>query len=220
MSSSPYDIARAARRPQSGPVINPPKKPLAVVWKDIVGRSFSIFEFDEYCRGLEWTTWRPSFVVLHNTGSPTLASRPNGLLASHIENLENYYRNTQKWSAGPHLFVDDKQIWVFTPLTVPGVHSPSYNSTAIGLEMLGDFETEAFNSGRGLDVRCNAVAALATLSITCGIDPCLMLLHREDPKTDHACPGANVVKSEMIDYVVEEIAARCPGDHVAPVSSE
>ncbi len=216
MASSPYDLSRSARRPLSPPAVETPKKPPAPVWKGIVGKSFTVDGFHEYCSGLAWTTWRPSFVVLHNTGVPTLANRPDGLTASHIQNLVTYYRDTQKWSAGPHLFVDDQQIWVFTPLTVPGVHSPSYNNTAIGLEMLGDFDTEAFDSGRGLQVRCNAVAAMATLSMTSGLDPFEMLLHREDPKTTHACPGTNVVKGDVINLVIEEIIARNPGDHIMP----
>src|SRR5262245_39930043 len=158
-------------------------------WKGIVGESFSPEEFDRYCHTLQWTAWRPSFIALHNTASPSLAQRPNGLTKQHIKNLEAYYRDEKGWKAGPHLFVDDKQIWVFTPLTVSGVHSPSWNKLALGVEMLGDYDSEAFDSGRGLKVRKHAVAALATLSAVLGIDPASMKLHREDPATTHACPG-------------------------------
>ena len=132
-------------------------------WKGIVGEAFSAKDFDAYCHTLQWTAWRPSFIALHNTASPSLAQRPNGLTKQHIKNLEAFYRDKQGWKAGPHLFVDDRQIWVFTPLTVSGVHSPSWNKIALGIEMLGNFETEAFDSGRGLKVRKNAVAAMATL---------------------------------------------------------
>ena len=108
-------------------------------WKPIVGLSFSPADFDRYCHSLTWNAWRPSFIVLHNTGSPTLAQRPEGFTKVHIDNLVGYYRDTQKWSAGPHLFIDDKQIWVFTPLTMSGVHSPSWNKVSLGIEMLGDY---------------------------------------------------------------------------------
>jgi len=37
-------------------------------WKGIVGLSFSAEEFDAYCHTLQWLAWRPSFIVLHNTG--------------------------------------------------------------------------------------------------------------------------------------------------------
>lgn len=187
-------------------------------WKGIVGESFSAKDFDAYCQTLQWTAWRPSFITLHNTASPTLAQRPNGLTLQHIKNLEAFYRDEQHWSAGPHLFVDDKQIWVFTPLTVSGVHSPSWNQTAFGLEMLGSYDTEAFDSGRGLKVRKNAVAAMATLSAILGFDPEGMKLHREDPRTTHACPGKKVKKLEVIQEVQDLMASRHAGEHLMPVA--
>ena len=140
-------------------------------WKGIIGTSFSSEEFDTYCHTLQWTAWRPSFIVVHNTGSPSLAQRPKGITKQHISNFEAYYRDQQKWKAGPHLFIDDKQIWVFTPLTVSGTHSPSWNKVALGIEMLGDFEKESFSEGRGLKVRENTIAALTTLCAILGFDP-------------------------------------------------
>jgi hypothetical protein len=76
---------------------------------------------------------------------------------------------------------------VFTPLNLSGVHSPSWNKVALGVEMLGDYQTEAFDSGRGRAVHDNAVAAIATLSAVLAIDPETMRLHREDPETTHKC---------------------------------
>jgi hypothetical protein len=186
-----------------------------VAWKGIVDRSFGVEGFDAYCRSLQWPNWRPSFVVLHNTFNPTLAMRPNGLTQQNIMNSQSYYRDHRHWSAGPHLFVDDRQIWVFTPLTVPGVHSPSWNGVSLGVEMLGDYQKEAFDGGRGLDVRRNAVAAIAILSEVLALDPDGMRLHREDPKTTHKeCPGDNVSKPEFIADVKAYVAANSEGEHV------
>ena len=182
-------------------------------WKGIVGRAFSPAEFDSYCHELQWTAWRPSFSVVHNTAVPSLAQRPKGLTQKHIANLEVFYRDEQKWKAGPHLFVDDLQIWVFTPLTLSGTHSPSFNKVALGIEMLGDFEKEAFDAGRGLSVRRHTVAALATLCAVLGIDPNTTKIHREDPETTHACPGKNVRKLELIQEVQTLLRERHPGDH-------
>jgi len=187
---------------------------MTVPWKGIVDRSFDVPGFDAYCRSLQWTTWRPSFVVLHNTGVPDLAERPLGLTQQSIMSLQSYYRDTQHWSAGPHLFVDDHQIWAFTPLTTPGVHAPSWNSVSLGVEMLGDFQDEAFNAGRGLDVQKNAVAAIAILTEILGFDPDGMKLHREDPLTTHKdCPGDNVSKPAFIAEVKAYIAGQNEGDH-------
>lgn len=182
-------------------------------WVEIVDRNFTPDEFDAYCHTLQWTAWRPSFVVLHNTAVPSLAQRPNGLTEKHIQGLVSYYRDDQHWHAGPHLFIDDLQIWVFTPLTVPGVHSPSWNRRTLGVEMLGDYEVEAFTSDRGAMVRENAIAALATLHEILGIDVNTMKLHREDPETTHACPGKNVRKLEVIQAVQDLIMGRHGGEH-------
>jgi hypothetical protein len=182
-------------------------------WKGIVATAFLPDEFDNYCHQLQWTAWRPSFIVLHNTAIPSLAQRPNGFSLHHIKALEAFYRDAQKWSAGPHLFIDDKKIWVFTPLTVSGVHSPSWNKLAIGVEMLGDYLKESFDSGRGFKVRNNAIAAISTLSAVLGLDPQSMRLHREDPLTTHACPGAAVRKLEIIQEVQDLLITRHAGEH-------
>lgn len=182
-------------------------------WKPIVGLSFNAVQFDSYCHSLQWVAWRPSFIALHNTASPSLAQRPVGFTQQHIKNLVSFYRDEKGWSAGPHLFIDDKQIWVFTPLTVSGVHSPSWNKLAMGIEMLGNYETESFKTGRGLAVRKNTVAAIATLSAVLGLDPTTMKLHKEDPATTHKCPGKNVIKSEVIAEVQRLIVTRHGGGH-------
>jgi len=189
-----------------------------MAWKGIVGNSYAPDEFDRYCHELQWNAWRPSFIALHNTGIPSLSQRANGFTKQHIKNLESYYRDQQKWSAGPHLFIDDKQIWVFTPLTVSGTHSPSWNKTALGIEMLGDYDKDSFDGGRGLNVRNNTIAALATLSAILGLEPQKMRLHREDPLTTHACPGKNVRKLEVIQQVQDLLVARHAGEHpIKPV---
>lgn len=187
-------------------------------WKGIIAQSFLPAEFDDYCHHLQWTAWRPSFIVLHNTAIPSLAQRPNGLSLQNIKDLEVFYRDKQKWSAGPHLFIDDKKIWVFTPLTLSGVHSPSWNKLALGIEMLGDYSKESFSAGRGLKVRNNAVAAISTLSAVLGLVPQDMKIHREDPLTTHACPGANVRKLEVIQEVMDMLTVRHAGEHpIKPV---
>lgn len=186
-----------------------------MAWKGVVGKPFNPEEFDTYLHGLKWQKWRPSFIVLHNTAIPSLVQRPEGLTAQHIANLEAFYRDQQKWSAGPHLFIDDKQIWIFTPLTVSGTHSPSWNKLALGIEMLGDYSKEAFNSGRGLAVRNNTVAAIASLSAVLGIDPETLRLHKEDKATTHNCPGKNVIKTEVIKEVKALMQTRHSGDHIS-----
>ena len=79
--------------------------------------------------------------------------------------------------------------------------------------MLGDFATEAFAADRGLKVHDNAISAVATLSAVLGLYPDTMRLHKEDPATDHDCPGKNVDKAKFIADVKGLMAERHSGDH-------
>ena len=180
---------------------------------DIVASYFSPGEFADYVASLDLPScgWTGEFVVLHNTGSPTLAERPDGLTAQHIENLRSYYTGLG-WHAGPHCFVDQNGIWVFSPLTEPGVHSPSWNSISYGVEQLGDYDTEAYDPGHGALVKANAIACVAVISHAAGIDSATMRLHKEDPETTHHdCPGAHCAdevghfKQAVHDYIVEHL---------------
>ena len=178
-------------------------------WKGIIGRSFTPAAFPGYVASISFPVWRPQFVVLHNTASPKLSEWHSVTGDTRMRNLENFYKNVQKWSAGPHLFVADDLIWVFTPLNVSGVHSPSWNAISWGVEMVGDFSVEPFTGA----IRNNALTALSALHAALGLDPHTLRLHKEDPKTTHICPGKNVVKSEIIQGVHDGMAALTPGEH-------
>lgn len=178
-------------------------------WKGIVGKGFSADDFDDYVGDIDFGAWRPSFVVLHNTAAPTFAQWHSVPGEQRMQNLQTFYRDTQGWSGGPHLFVADDLIWVFTPLTVPGVHSPSWNNLSWGVELVGDYATEKMLP----EVRNNAISALTTLHGVLGLDPSTLRLHKEDPKTSHLCPGNNISKSDFISQVTAGLEQMEPGEH-------
>lgn len=168
----------------------------------IVARKFTLNEFDDYCAGAVKRQDWVRRIVLHNTAVPSLSQRPRGILTPrHIDGLHAYYQDDKKWSGGPHLFVDAEGVWVFNPLDRHGVHSPTYNSSSWGVEMLGDYETESFTSGLGADVAENArraCAALARLQGWADLKDDRLILHKEDPQTTHNCPGKNVDKATFV----------------------
>jgi len=169
--------------------------------------------------------WRPSFVVVHNTSAPSAAlyrqwqARKEWTGEQWMRNLESYYRGLG-WSAGPHLFVAVDKIWVFSPLSGPGTHSPAWNSRTWGVETVGEFESEPFTG----DVRDNLISALATLHLFAGLNPSDyskgsrgIHFHKEDPKTTHkSCPGRNMVKADLVRAVESEMQARNGGGHSHP----
>ena len=179
-------------------------------WKGIVGKGFSAAAFRTYLTTVEFSSWRPQFVVVHNTFVPTLADWHSVPGRRRMLGLQSYYRDQMHWSAGPHLFVADDRIWVFTPLNTSGIHSPSWNAISWGVELAGDYSTEPFSAA----VRDNAVSALAGLHKLVGLDPHGLRLHREDPETTHKnCPGKNVIKADLIQWISEKMAAEDPGEH-------
>jgi hypothetical protein len=160
-----------------------------------------------YLDTLDLTTWKPEFVVLHNTGAPTLSQRPQGFLPQHMVNLAEYYSGLG-WHAGPHFFCDQNGIWAFSRADRPGVHSPSWNEISWGVEMLGDYDQDNFETGPGAAVAANAVYLIAALSQRAGLDSHTMRLHKADPLTTHKdCPGSAVNKQAFVQRVHDLISS-------------
>lgn len=164
----------------------------------IIGKPVNVVDYLKSNSGK--MMWTPKFIVLHNTAEPTLAQRPKGFTGQQMINLQGYYSG-MGWQGGPHFFVDQDEVWAFNPITKKGTHSPSYNSVAIGVEMLGDYNIESFSSGDGLKVKNMTMDLLAKLCDHFNFNPSTIKLHKEDPKTTHDCPGKNVIKTDVINCV-------------------
>jgi len=95
-----------------------------------VGKRVTIAELKAYLATLNFTSFKPQFVVVHHTASPNLSQRPNGFTDQHLINLKYYYEHVMNWNGAPHFFVDDKGIILFQALNKPGVHAKSYNANA------------------------------------------------------------------------------------------
>lgn len=168
-----------------------------------VGRVWTATSFADYLKQLPPPSWCKA-ICIHHTAFPDLAMRPKGLMIQHIENMRYGYINERKWSAGPHFFTDEDQIFGMTPPTEKGVHAVSFNSVAIGIEMLGDFDSaDDPKSGRGAEVIKTTVAATKTLLNWLNLPATknTILFHRDDHKTTKTCPGKKVDKDWFIDLV-------------------
>lgn len=182
--------------------------PPSAKWRGTLGVRLDKSSFGDYVAAIKPTDMKfvPNKIILHNTAAPDqkqwLASP---IYPNRMNGLTGWYRDKQSppWKAGPHMFCDDKGMWLFTPLWEQGTHSPSFNSSSWGIEMVGDYDKEPFDAGFGAQVRDNAVFAMAVLlkhlGKPCG--PAVIRLHKEDPKTTHACPGKNVHKDDILARV-------------------
>lgn len=177
------------------------------MWTPIVNQAepvgMTVPQLADFVAQMQFTSWRPSGMVLHNTAAPTLAQWHSVPGTERITNLVSYFRDQRCWSAGPHAFVADDLIWPFTPFNRPGVHSPSWNGTKLGIEMVGDFSVENADQGPGLKVMQNTVALFGILHARLGLDPDTIKFHKEDPQTTHNCPGAHILKPQFIALVKE-----------------
>lgn len=197
-------------------------------WTPIVGRFIATeAELSSYIKSLPPIPWA-KLVTWHNTQAPNLVQWANteerdrqaklvpGI--TRIKNLESYFKG-RGWPSAPHWFVVPSGWWAFTPMSAKGTHSPSWNGTGIGIEMVADFAVETDESGLGAQVKAKTIALTAMLCDKTGIMPAEGLgpmplrpslargirLHKEDPATTHDCPGKLIAqdKAAMIQAVIE-----------------
>ena len=173
---------------------------------ELVGLVWEIDAFRDYFKTVN-TKWAKS-ITLHHTAEPSLIQRPVGLIKQHIENIKYYYKEKLGWSTGPHLFIDDDEIYGMSSLWRRGVHARSFNKDSIGIEVLGDYDVEDPTSGRGLACWTMAAQAVAVICQQKKMDPCPVTIkfHRDDPKTSKTCPGEKVSKEWFISLVKFELA--------------
>lgn len=125
-----------------------------------IGQALTVAEFAAYTQVYAFGTVPPDFVVFHHTAVPTLpqwTAGESGLGETAIKakrlkrlgGLRDYYEGLG-WSAGPHLFIDDRWIYLFTPMYQVGVHAKWGNAFramgrlhySIGIEVIGNYEKQ------------------------------------------------------------------------------
>jgi hypothetical protein len=178
--------------------------PPSTKWRGTLGQRLTIQEFAAYVQPmLLGPAFKPRFIVIHNTATPNHSQWASHDVVDREKNMTADYRDRQKWAGGPHLFVDWTGIWLFTPLWKQGTHSPSWNKDAWGIEMVGDYAKESFTEGDGGKVRILAATATAILlrKLKLQANNTTVRLHKEDPATNHDCPGKNVSKPDFLGLV-------------------
>ncbi len=151
-----------------------------------VGLALTRAEFAAYVETYDFGTIPPSYIVFHHTAIPsTKAARfPSGAVWDDHEDglneeqikakrlaqlaaIRNFYIKQFGWSAGPHLFCDDKYIYLMTPMANIGIHAAEGNSThingrlaySIGIECVGYYEKVVWP----LELQRNVGFAVVTL---------------------------------------------------------
>lgn len=117
--------------------------------------------------------------------------------------MEHFYKVEKGWRAGPHFFIDEDQCWGLSHPSEPGVHAASFNGEYLGIEILGNYDIEDAETGRGL--ACWTMAASVSKVLLDWLEQPAneqtVLFHRDDPKTKKQCPGSSIRKSWVLNLI-------------------
>ena len=182
------------------------------------GKVFTPDSLRDYLKAIPRPSWCKG-VTLHHCAAPSLAQRPQGLKVEHLHNLRDYYQNKLGWSAAPHFFIDEDQIWAMSPVTQTGTHAKSFNATHIGIEVLGDYDSEDPTTGRGRQCWQTTMDAVLVISEWLGVPNESFNFHRDDPKTNKTCPGKKVTREFLLSlFKTPEVAVLREVPNLVPVA--
>lgn len=128
-------------------------------------------------------------IVIHHTDKPTQATW-NGVAT--VQSLKRYYTKIG-WPSGPHLFICANSrdplndgIFQLTPLNVPGTHARTCNPYSWGIEVVGNYMNQRWDSATSQLV-VGAITALCQWRNLNALDPNVIVGHRDCNET--SCPG-------------------------------
>jgi len=183
---------------------------------EIDGRVMTADEFAAFVETKGFGPVPPNRIFLHHTWQPTRDQwKGKDTLLAIKRNYEGYTwtdsqgRVHEGWTAGPHLFVADDGIWLFTDLARDGVGVRGHNRGSLHLEMVGNYD-ERPPDGPTL---ANTVAALGALFNRLELYPQDLLFHRD--YSYKSCPGNRVTKEWIIPQI-EAWITRYRAEVVAP----
>ena len=146
------------------------------------------------------------FGALHNTGSPNMAQQraTKGGASQRMKNAKVDVDKRLKGKGANYWVFETGEIGRACALPEKGIHSPSWNKKAFGIEMVADFDgTDDPESKGGAVIFDTTAFIFATILKKCGLPHTAIKLHKEDTATTHDCPGKLVSKTKFIARVKE-----------------
>lgn len=164
-----------------------------------IKKRLSLEEFKEYVNKKDFGELPPTFLVLHHTWRPTVKSW-NG--KSSIDGLDKYYRGLGWQGNGPHLFIAEDGIWLFTDMYEVGIHAGVGNGTlktgySIGIEVVGNYDNKVWSG----ETKKNTVGAIKVLMKTLKLDNDDIKFHRD--YSSKSCPGNSITKDWVYKQLTE-----------------
>ena len=183
---------------------------------NILGIQLTLEDFKEYVKGYNFGKLPPDRLVIHHTWKPRIDDW-NG--KTTLKGLKSYYEG-KGWNAGPHLFIAEDGIWLFTPMYDVGIHAASGNAGykfgrlqwySLGIEVVGDYDTKEWTG----KTKQNALGAIKILKDHLKIDNEKVFFHRDF--SNKTCPGAAIQKAWLFQEL-EMFGKPAPvvNDNVSP----
>ncbi len=151
---------------------------------DIINQRLTLQEFRQYVRGFDFGNNHPNKIVVHHTWKPTLASWQG---ERSILGLKKYYER-KGWNAGPHLFIGEDGIWLFTAMSQTGIHAGKLNLNSIGIEVVGNYDEKVWSG----NTKNNALGAIKVLLHRLNLNKENLFFHRD--VSSKSCPGNAITK--------------------------
>ncbi len=151
---------------------------------EIINRKLSLQELEDYVATYNFGTLPANKLVIHHTWRPTKEQWQG---QKSINGLKAYYEG-KGWGAGPHLFVAEDGIWLFSPMRKDGIHAGTLNPRSVGMEVVGDYDTAKWEG----ETKYNALGAIKVLTEALHLAEKDIFFHRDaSPKS---CPGWAITK--------------------------
>lgn len=170
-------------------------------------------QFEKYLEEKKISDPLPNKIVLHHTWKPTIETWKG---KTTIQALKINYEK-KGWSAGPHIFVAEDGIWLFTDMNKVGTHAGTGNATwekegidihgyyvagahlknySIGVEVVGNYDEKVWEG----EVLQNTCHCLTQLQKKLNLEIKDIKFHRDySPKS---CPG-NSITREWFEYTLK-----------------
>ncbi len=151
---------------------------------DIINKRLSLNEFRHYIKDYDFGPVSPNKLVIHHTYKPNQSTWSG---ERTMLGLKRHYEG-KGWPAGPHLFIAEDGIWLFSPMQKDGVHARSLNRGSIGIEVVGDYTNQVWSG----TTKANAFGAIKSLMVHLRLSDSDIYFHKESSPT--SCPGNAITK--------------------------
>jgi hypothetical protein len=184
---------------------------------EIIGKNLSLKEFKDYVNQKNFGSIPPSWLVIHHTWKPT---RDQWQGSRSIAGLKRFYEG-KGWSAGPHLFIAEDGIWLFTDMYDVGIHAGVGNAHwkskrtgrvyggylsssnfkllgySIGIEVVGNYDNKIWSE----ETYKNTVVAIKILMKKLKLKNNDLKFHRD--YSSKSCPGWAIKKEWLIKQLAD-----------------